>query len=68
MYKIVTIVAYTFYVYYFKNATIVAYAGLRVKLHNISIYVKLQLLTLILQLCVNYEMVLAREAYDHESF
>ena len=31
MYKIATIVAYAFYVYYFKNATIVAYAGLRVK-------------------------------------
>ena len=31
MHKIATIVAYVFYVYHFKNATIVAYAGLRVK-------------------------------------
>ena len=31
MYKIATIVAYAVYVYYFKNAAIVAYAGLRVK-------------------------------------
>ena len=30
MYKIATLVAYAFYVYYFKNVTIVAYAGLRV--------------------------------------
>ena len=31
MYKIATIVAYAFYLYYFKNTTIAAYAGLRVK-------------------------------------
>ena len=30
MYKIAAIVAYAFYMYYFKNVTIVAYAGLRV--------------------------------------
>ena len=31
MYKIATIVAYAFYMYYFKNTTIVAYASLKVK-------------------------------------
>ena len=30
-FKNATIVAYAFYIYYFKNASIVAYAGLRVK-------------------------------------
>ena len=31
MYKIATVVAYAFNTYYFKNAAIVAYVGLRVK-------------------------------------